>query len=363
VRVVALTTDPSLSVALGMIGDWDIVDVDGPEALFERAEGANAGIVGLGTVGEGVRTVRELRERGLTLALVVVGDGPGPEDPPCPFVERPFSLGDIRDAIDLARASLPQPPAPAEPAAPGAHRAAPAERAEATSPESPAAVAPATQPARAVRAPEPPAIPVDPYADPDAPSPRWRRRRQADEPPAIVAEEPGPPPLLDRLQRAARAVAVVDELLDEIPSLGDAARMSSAVVEEVQQVPGVRVVAVYVRSGEEFFVAGSSDLSPTERGMTVHDDHPLVRGLRDRTEVTLFDSTDAARSMLGGVAGSRSAALVVAPVAMEGRLWAFVVAGGDRFGPEQLGRIEAICAEAGPGLVVASVAERLRASR
>lgn len=114
-RVLALTGAPSLEVALGMIDDWEVVAVD----TVARAAGhpdAAVLLIGQANSDDGIASARTAVELGLSMPIVIVGDEPR-DDIPATLVLRPFSLEDLREAVDRALAAHGAPDEPADDAA------------------------------------------------------------------------------------------------------------------------------------------------------------------------------------------------------------------------------------------------------
>lgn len=102
-RVVAFTLDTSLAVALSMMDDWEVVAADSVDQAVSLAPLASIVLIGMGNTDDGLRTAHEIYSRGVTsIPYVVVGDVPPPPGALAPVICRPFSLDDIRTAVEAA---------------------------------------------------------------------------------------------------------------------------------------------------------------------------------------------------------------------------------------------------------------------
>ena len=72
-RVVALTVEASLGVALSMMDDWEVVAAKSIEDAIRLAPTAAVILVGMGGTDEGLAVAQEIYGRGATIPAVVVG--------------------------------------------------------------------------------------------------------------------------------------------------------------------------------------------------------------------------------------------------------------------------------------------------
>jgi hypothetical protein len=215
VRVVAVTERSSLVVALTMmVPDWDVTAVADPSTVGDGSP-PDAVIIEATTTTDGLATLSFLRDAGMAVPAVVIGDpassestdGAEPLGPPdggdCAILTRPFTIADLRDQVTEF---VGPPPAPAEPA-PDPGRRGLLRRVtgrQAAAEPQPEPVVPDPEPAHTEPEREPVAVQSEPEAvavEPDlAPEPGHRRllRRligrnaPADREPELVDTEPAP---------------------------------------------------------------------------------------------------------------------------------------------------------------------------
>jgi hypothetical protein len=219
VRVLAVTTNASLVVALGsMMREWEVVTVRDAERAMAEAPGAVVALIDLGETDAGVQVADQLYHGGITIPCVVLGDKPV-DDSRAKVLLRPFTLEDLGTAVREAAGSAARSGAPAAPARPtvapepvAAEPAAPVrgpekiahegngspgvsswqeERVErpiksepAVAPE-PEQVSPPRPPLQVVETPEPARAAV---AEPDVQAPRFTKEEPAWEPPDEESE-------------------------------------------------------------------------------------------------------------------------------------------------------------------------------
>ncbi|MGH9195383.1 MAG: hypothetical protein ACRD1T_06555 [Acidimicrobiia bacterium] len=203
-RLVVLTENPSLLLALGSIRpDWDIATANSASELAHVAARAAVGLMDLGTTERGLAQLERMKEAGVALPWVVVGDAEAPQEAGVKSVVKPFILSNLAEEIEKTAGvssvastpitypdspivetkdesprlmrrmkswaeKKPEPAAPKPVAAPAPKPIAPA------APESPAAKAPA--PAQPQEKPLPKAEPVPQPKPEEAPKPpaRWK---------------------------------------------------------------------------------------------------------------------------------------------------------------------------------------------
>jgi hypothetical protein len=217
VRVVAVTERSSLVVALTMmVPDWDVTAVADPATLAD-GHSPDAVIIEAATTTDGLATLSFLRDAGMAVPAVVIGD-PTPSDestdgeeplgwPPdggdCAILTRPFTIADLRDQVTEFVGPPPAPPEPApEPGRRGLLRRVTGRHAAAD--PQPELVVPEPEPVYPEPEPEPVAVQSEPETvavEPDlGPEPGHRRflRRltgsnaPADREPEPVDREPAP---------------------------------------------------------------------------------------------------------------------------------------------------------------------------
>lgn len=402
-RVVAVTADPSLSVALQMMGDLEVVAASDVDEAVSLASNAGVVVVGLGTTDEGLALVESIFSQGITLPFVVVGDEGAPPGARAPVVERPFSLEDLQYAIDTAMrnggTSAPtyEPEAPAEdpdafhvpePAVEGAPVEAAWQPAEppveaAWQPAEPAVEVPADlgapvlEPAP-VLGPEVEAPPEPPHRDPvmpavsspapapqrAAPPPQQRQSTRAPQRRKFGRKAQAPSdadsPIVRKLLAAARASNQLEEVLAELPMLTDVGSMTRALLNEILAMFSPDTAAVYLRGPSGFVVAAGHGLSKVETNLVVPETNPLFSELMRTPEAVLIAPVDLARGLVTGIGGTSTEALLAAPVSVDGRCVAVLIAGRHDFSDADLERIDDLAREAAPGLAVARLIDRLR---
>jgi len=403
VRVVALSTEPSLAAALNMNSDWEVVYAAEPEQAAHVIAGANVVLIGGGTE-EGLRLAEELRSLGVTIPTVVVGDTPTPQGARFPVVTTPFTLHELQTAVERAVAgakqSAPQAPIgvdaiemeapraprietqppvspstdrsgrrghlevardPSEgPTLPAAMRpiptATPATRAAGTAAAAPAAsqtpAAASTPPA----AREDP-LPAPPVAKPEvAAGARGFLRRRA------KAAAPEENQVSTRLRVAFDALSAVESAIDELPVLTDLRGLTQALIGEVIFLLSPETAALYLPSPDGFRVWASHGFSNVEKTMAVQTHQPLFADLLVRHEAVLIEPLDLAYQLAAGIGGARTNAFLASPIEVNRKCVGVIVAGRDHFENEDLDQLEALSEEAAMGLGIALGLDRLRGS-
>lgn len=403
-RIVALTTDPSLSVAMTMIRGADVLETDNIFTAARLAETVDIVVVGLGATVLGHAALVDLREQGVTAPILVVGDRAPENDDwlDAPLLVPPFTVEDIEDAA-LAAIDARKPThavdqsvaaAAGDIAEPRAQVAAPpAEDLVVQKLEEPTAVPASAEPdlrPAPRRPPEPPAPapPPPPAPPPVAPEPEPVRER-AYEPPAVQepAPLPQPPPakrppgaprrlfrrpsqpkpvpqasssIDDQIKRALEALADVHGLLDQIPALTDLGVLADALLSEVLERAHPELAGVLLRSGDLLTVRAAAGFTNQEMSMKVPMSQPLVVQLLTSHDAVYIAPVDLARGLLGGIPGARTEAMLAAPITHGSDLFGMIVAGGSAFEHPALIAIDDIAREAAAGIAVALSVERLR---
>jgi hypothetical protein len=382
VRVVAYTLETSLAVTLSMMDDWEVVAASSIEDVVELAPHASAVLVGMGGTDAGLATATEIYSRGVTIPSVVVGDSPAPEGSLSQVVTRPFSLDDLRGAVERAAGAQGAPVLRAVPdEAPSVNvidlqqermiRLEPEDEQPPAAPTplrpveaDPPAPTPAPEQPRPVQAtpaptpaPPPPApAPARPAPIP-APAPRRRMRGRRIKEITPVEQES---PLVRMMRRVAAVGKDIEDLLNELPMLGDLGSMCQALLGEVVDRFTPEIASVYVRGPKGFASVASHGLSRVEQGMIVPLDHPLFGQMIETPESVLIDPVELAQGLVAGIGGSRTPAMLVAPIQVDGRCVGVLVVGRKTFTDADLDALDDLAVEAAPGLAVAQMLDRLR---
>ncbi len=388
-RIVAYTVETSLAVTLSTLSEWEVVAASSVEEVVRLAPHASVVLVGRATTAEGLAAADEIYSLGVTIPSVVVGDVPGREGSVPPVVCRPFSLDDLRNAVDAAVAGAPATNGVYQPAVeaieptdeqlpvaavniidlqqerfirlePEEEQRKPAEKQHG---EEPPEITPAVAPAP-VELPSPPqpqrVVPPPPLATPPAPitrEPKQRRRRGRGRTEVGRDTES---PLVAKMRRVAATAKDLDELLEELPMVGDLGTMCEALLGEVAERFTPEVASVYIRDTKGFRVVAAHGLSKVERGLIVGLDHPLFGDMIRSPETILIAPVDLAQGLVAGIGGARTQAMLVAPVQVQGRVVAMIVVGRDAFKDAELDSLDALATEAAPGLAVAQMLDRIR---
>lgn len=310
-RILSVTAETSLAVAVSMIDGWEVVTAQDVDEAVTRAPGSAALLIGVGATDEGIALVEQLHGKGVVLPAVVVGDHPGPEESPAVVVVRPFSLEDLQNAVATALRESGTAELNGDLASP------------------PAVVVEETPPA---------AEPVK------------------DAPEAVA----GKGAISDRIAAAARAFGDIDALLEELPMLWDLSSMSEALLSEVTRLFAPQTASVFVRVGEGFRVFASHGLSRMEARTVVSETHPLFGEIARTLETILIAPVSSVPEMVAGIGGARTETLIAAPVTVDGRCVAVVVAGRKNFSKKDRDPFGDLAREAGPGFVLAAALERFR---
>jgi len=408
-RVIAVSAETSLAAALNMMDGWEVVFAHDPEQIPTIAEGAAVLLAGGGTE-EGLGLVAALRRVGVNVPAIVLGDRPPPEDASSIVLTPPFTLDELRSAVEHAIRVAP-PPAPVAPVVPdersmGALEAEAMENGSASVPmkdlrefsSAPPVPAPIanSRPARPADPPTPAAAeplaeasassdgdheeqrtweaPLEAAAAPIASAPmparvepqergRRRRKKGREDDPTASAQGTAQP-IAARLRAAEEAAHAVESVLADMPFLADVEMLSGALIGEVVEAFKPEVAVLYLPgAGGSFWVAGGHELTNAERRLKVKADHPLFRELFAAREPVLIAPLDLARALVAGVAGARTEALIASPCYSGSTVVGVIVVGRQDFSDGDLDTLARICTEAAPGLGVAEAIDRLRTFR
>jgi len=406
-RVVAVSAESSLAAALNMMDGWEVVFAREGDDIFGVVAGAAVVLAGGGTQ-HGLEFVSNLRARGVDTPAVVLGDSPPPDDAESTVLSPPFTLDELRVAVEGAvrtgRVAKTQTPPPAiepqQPVAAWEPDAEPASVEDARTPALPAEIEVPVAPAPPARvggngslghAPDvrevppstvaaveagplptaqefpPPVAAVSPPSAPPAErSSRRKRRRDREEAaqgfsPARASESTGS--VDARLRLAEQAVAAIEDAIREMPFLADLEALSEAIVGEVVEAFSPEIVALYLLAGDGFWVGGGHKLTPAERRLNVKPEHPLFRELLANREPILIAPLDLARAMVSGIAGARTEAMIAGPIQSADGCVGVIIVGRDDFADKDLDTLAHLAEEAASGLAVGLGVDRLRSRR
>lgn len=398
-RVLAVAAESSIAAALNMMEGWEVVFEHEAGRVEGAAREAGVVIVGGGT-DSGLALIQELRERGVAAPAVVLGDVPPPEGAEVTVVVPPFTLDELRLAVEAAvrlgrsarggtreiLADVPSPvrtpdeelpdPGPPPPAMP--------DTTQFREPTTPPTAAPETEeePALMVVETSPPSIPDvrepqslapvtalpqrEPIRHPSSPAAtapaeqprRWGRRRAQREEAAPQADTEMP--MAERLRIAELAARELEGVVRKLPVLVDLHALAAALVGEVVERFAPEIAVLYVPGPNGFRVAAAEGLTSSERRMVVNADQPLFSKIWSSREAHLVAPLDLARGLVTGIGGARTEALIAGPVEAEGGCVGIIVVGGPDFTDGDLDKLDALAREAAPGLAVAQTIERLR---
>jgi hypothetical protein len=401
VRVVALSTEPSLAAALNMMADWEVAFASETEQAAQLTAGAAVVLISGGTE-EGLRLAEELRSLGVTIPAVIVGDSAVPDDARYPVITPPFTLQELEQVVVRAvgggKQSRPPGVSPSPSLiettdalqAPTVDKAAkhlsvaqsapepvsPPGRAEFDVSERPAQGAtstPVPAPPRPVVAPPPPQgpsqqrqsstappIPVDAVIiGPATTAPRGSmgrgllRRR-----PKTI--EPAENRLSNTLREATEGLSKIEEAMEELPVLTDLRELTQALLGEVVDLLAPQTAAVYLPGPDGFRVWASHGFANVERTMAVQSHQPLFADLLVRHEAVLIEPLDLAVSLVAGVGGARTNAFIASPIEANQKCVGVIVAGRDHFENEDLDHLESLAQEVAMGLALALGLDRLK---
>lgn len=423
-RVIAVQAETSLAAALNMMDGWEVVFAHDPSQVAQIAKGAAVLLAGGGTA-EGLELIASLRREGLDLPAIVLGDGPPPEGADSTVLTPPFTLDELRSAVEgairtaavshavaaetvrsgpasvgnggsggpaaqLQRVDPEEPPAdhvgrngslpdredaPGQADQPTEEFSSVSDAVEASGEDTQSAalehsVAEEALPPVAVDAPTP-SLPVEPVPVPaalPAPAPEqsvergWRRRKRRDREEVRVTADTGAP-IASRLRAAEDAARAIEAVLTDLPFLADVEMLANGLIGEVVETFSPEVAVLYLPGLDGFWVAGGHQITNAERRLKVKADHPLFRELFSAGEPMLIAPLDLARALVSGVAGARTEALIAGPVYSGSHCVGVIVVGRDDFQDKDLDRLADIATEAAPGLGVAEALDRLRTFR
>lgn len=414
-RIVAFTRDPSLGAALNMLEDWEVTAARDVDEVADSARGAVALLIGLGDTDEGVDAANQLMARGVTIPAIVVGEQPPSGSQDIPVLIRPFSLDDLRNALDLAskegarrgqrsadddeRTPIEPPVSEDQQAGSASDSAKNAEHAEAEGERD--AMVLKLHPQRLVEAPGPPptpkpaqasaepaaAISAEPTTAPvAAPRPEGPQRQGLPPLPTEAVKErlgrggrgrlarhrrghqdqpadDDTSPIVRELRLAAVGARAIERLVDELPMLSDLQAMANALMGEVIETFRPETASLMLKRVEGFVPISSSRLSRTEQHMVVPDDHPLIAKLLETNEPILIAPVDLALGLVAGIGGARTEALIAAPLLVDNHCIAVLIIGRHGFDDAELDTLDVLAREAAPGLAVAQLLQRLRSRR
>jgi len=211
-RVVALTPDASLAVALSMIDGWEIVDVGDVEEACRFAPDASAVIIGIGTTADGIEAAELVAAKGSRAPVVVVGDTVPTDPTTVTVLTRPFTIDDIRGTVERVVGSARSTEHSASPvrSVPGADEPV----VETESEEAPVEPLPAD-------------VPVQPHAT------------EEDLPDLSLVEFPAPPEEVEPEPEQPEAAEPVFDTLEPVAEMG---RGSNAPEREPEPIPSEAVV-------------------------------------------------------------------------------------------------------------------------
>ncbi len=167
-------------------------------------------------------------------------------------------------------------------------------------------------------------------------------------------------PLQRKIRAATSAVGAIQDVLEELPILGDVQAMSVAILGEVVEMFRPEAASIYVLSGDRFHIVASHGLSKVEQKMTLQSDHGLLAELSRKGDAMLIAPVDLAQGLVAGVAGTHTEALLAAPMMVDRSCVACVVVGRKDFADSDLEALDALAREAGAGLGIARLLSELR---
>ncbi|HLW18163.1 MAG TPA: GAF domain-containing protein [Actinomycetota bacterium] len=391
--------------------DWEVAYATEPEQAAQVVAGANLVLIGGGTE-EGLRLAEDVRELGITIAMLIVGDVPSPDGARHPVLVRPFTLDELHIAVERAVSSsqqsappipvaVPSPPpedkplpvaptkvepkppsgiptgrrphlevareplqAPAASAATAAATAARVAPVEAPKPaRAPEPVAPAPSPPAQEQPvwrekPVPPTVPAGVPRPPSAKRASERKllRRGARDVPAEATENP----VSAGLRAAYESMRSVEKAIDDLPVLTDLRDLTQALLGEVVDLLTPETAGIYLPGPDGFRVWASHNFSNVEKTMAVQTHQPLFADLLVRHESVLIEPLDMAQQLAAGVGGARTNAFLATPIEVNKKCVGVIVAGRGHFENEDLDRLAALADEASLGLGVALGLDRLR---
>jgi hypothetical protein len=389
VKIVALAAEPSVAAALNMMEDWEVFYATEPDEAVAEIHGASVVLIGGGT-DEGLELAEYVRALGVTIPVVIVGDGDAPAAARYPVVTRPFTLGELHSAIDRAMTGAMQ-SMPAQEAAPiqtatsigtsqpneTARRVRPLEVApelaevvalSAREPEveqEPPAVAVGTDAVVTAPLPEPKKE-AAPATTPDAAqSPAFRRRQEAAGRGLLrrrprEEQAPAEDPMTAALREAFDSLTSVEKAIDDLPVLTDLAELTQALLREVTDLLWPQTAAIYLPGPDGFRVWASHGFSNVEKTMAVQSHQPLFVDLLVRHESVLIEPLDMAQQLAAGVGGARTKAFLATPIEVNKKCVGVIVAGREHFENEDLDHLAALAHEAALGLGIALGLDRIR---
>lgn len=398
-KILAITSDASLEVALSSLpGEWELIPARDPNVALQAACHAEVALVALGTTERGLQAVDALHRLGVGLPVLVVGDVQTPDDTQVHVLTRPFSMGDLVDAIRRTTteqvAVAAPPPAPAEPdpiPEPMVYEPEPEPEPPAEDPDSWALTllqelgqaADAVESGRPI--PQFPARTLPAAFAPEHEATAARLVRHAAAGPsgdAWGSSEPRAGRGLHRLRKRKRNVALpagsrastirrvrsaldgardLVALLGEMPALGDPRSIATAMVREAVELLGAQTCLVYAPGGAgPYEILASHGLSPAEQATRVPKDQPLLADVAARLEAVLVAPVDLVRGLVSGIAGTATEALMLAPLDVDNVCHGLLVAGRGSFDEQDLERFWLLAEEAAPGFAASLLLQRLR---
>ena len=234
-------------------------------------------------------------------------------------------------------ASSPLPPSPPPPPAAGSTAVAPAttllERRIIQVPEAAAA-----EPAEAAR------------------PTRWRARRQT------ATAEPERQ-LRKRLARVLAATTELEELVEQVPLLGDLPTLAVAIVREVAQALEADTVGLWQLADDGWHALAHHGFTHHEATWVVPFDQPLFSEMHATGGALLLDPVDAVQAAVTGIGGAHTESFMASAIAAGPGGYGILGVGRDRQLTElELDILGDLALEMAPGLAVAQQLERLRAT-
>lgn len=164
-----------------------------------------------------------------------------------------------------------------------------------------------------------------------------------------------------KLASGARAARELAELLHTLPMLRDAKSLAEALIGEVTESFSPKIAVAYLRRGEKFHVIADHGLSNAERTLSLPEGHAIFQEVGDDPLSILIAPVDLAKGIVSGIAGSRTEALLVGPITIEGRVVGLIIVGRDDFDDKDLDVLDELVQEAAPGVAVAQLIGELGA--
>lgn len=360
----------------------DLVSEEGSVALLD---------VGGGEALDG--WLMDLRRAGVECGIVVITDDQAlvVQEPGVVVLHRPFAFSDL--AVTLAEAAqwhpsrpdpAPDDPGPSlvidlQPEEPDNTEEAEDEAPVAQEPsaDDPIAMEPPAEdeaaPTGTVASAEPSAeedatpaeapVTPEPAAPPSRPGVLGRllgsaRRSQDDTPPTRPVDGHE---LVLRVRSSLASARELEDLLEELPALGDAEFSGAAALEELQSQVALGGVAVALRSRVGYDVVAMAGEHTGVRRLSVDLQHPFLARVAQHRGALLLSPTDDARGLLAGIPLSSWPALATVEIPGIEQPDGLVFVGLEAHaGPDELSAIDRAVGELAELLSLAAVIRRLR---